>query len=139
MTKNDRAYELSRAYPVSQDALFNSLIDADVLKCIWGLSGITVNARPNGQAQAKLTIDDESWDFVITYREVIPSEKLQWIVHFDRFPAKETRATLLFKQAPGGAEVTVAMSNFETMQERDANKAAWERALTKLAGLLGRS
>jgi hypothetical protein len=77
----------------------------------------------------------ENWEFTITYKEVVRYGKLRWVVHFDRFPTKETRATLWFKPATRGAEVTVQMENFETPEERDNNRQAWERALQKLETL----
>jgi hypothetical protein len=59
-------------------------------------------------------------------------------VHFDDFPAKETRAALLFSATAGGSEVTVRMENFETSQERDANKQAWEGALRRLESIVSK-
>jgi hypothetical protein len=129
------AYELSHQYSVTQNALFNAFIDAATLQNIWGVSTIKVDPRPGGQARATLTFAGENWDFTITYKEVVPYDKLRWVVHFDRFPNKETRATLWFKQTIGGSEVTVQMENFETPEERDSNKHAWERALQKLETL----
>jgi hypothetical protein len=95
-----------------------------------------VDARPGGHARAELSFDNESWDFTISYQEVIPHDKLRWIVHFDRFPSKEPQATLLFKATGSGAEVTVRMENFDTPHERDSNKQAWEGALRKLAEIV---
>ena len=129
------AYELSHQYSVTQGALFNAFIDAETLQSIWGVSSIKVDARPGGQARATLVFAGENWDFTITYKEVVPYDKLRWVVHFDRFPAKETRATLWFKPVTRGAEVTVQMENFETPEERDNNRQAWERALQKLETL----
>ncbi|MGH2362204.1 MAG: SRPBCC family protein [bacterium] len=135
-TRNNTSYELSRVFQVTPATLFNAFIDAGTLKHIWGISSISVDARPSGQTRAEMSLDNENWNFTITYQEVIPHEKLRWIVHFDRFPSKETRVTLLFKATAGGAEVTVRMENFETPEERDGNKQAWEGALKKLERLL---
>ncbi|MBZ5636565.1 MAG: SRPBCC domain-containing protein [Acidobacteriia bacterium] len=132
------AYEISRAFPVTQAVLFAAFIDGTTLKDIWGLSSITVDAKPRGQARAALSIDNENWDFTITYQEVVPPDKLRWIVHFDRFPSKETRATLLFRAAAGGSEVTVRMENFGSSQERDSNRQAWEGALKRLEVIVSR-
>jgi hypothetical protein len=131
-----KVYELTHAYSVSQAALFDAFLDAAVLKDIWGVSSITVDAKPGGAARAKLTVDGVSWDFTLTYQELIPHEKLRWIVHFDHFPSKETRATLSFRPTAAGSEVTVRMENFETSEERDANRQAWESGLTKLEAIL---
>jgi hypothetical protein len=135
---NNTGYELSREFPVTQDTLFKAFINEATLKSIWGVSSITVDARPNEKARAHLEIGNENWDFTITYRDIVPNETLRWAVHFDRFPGKETRVTLSFKTTTSGAEVTVRMENFETPQERDANRQAWERALRTLEGLLVR-
>jgi uncharacterized protein YndB with AHSA1/START domain len=131
------SYELSRTLSVSQEALFNAFLDPAILKTMWGVSSMTVDARPNGQARAHMTILSENWDFTITYQEIIPNEKLRWLVHFDRFPSKEARAMLSFTRTTDGTEVTVQMDNFESIQERDANRAAWQGALSTLAGLIG--
>ena len=135
---NNTAYELTSVFPGAQATLFNAFINAAILKEIWGLSSITVDARPNGQAHAQLEIGNENWDFTITYQEVVPYDKLRWVVHFDRFPSKETRVTLWFKTTTGGAEVKVRMENFENSQERDANRNAWEGALKTLAEVIGK-
>lgn len=138
MNKSDttKAYELSRVFATSPDKVFNTFIDETTLKKIWGVSEIKIDARPGGEARAKLQIDNENWNFTIIYKEVIPYEKLSWVVHFDRFPAKETRATLLFRKLTDGTELTFRQENFETSQERDDNRQANEHALRILDSLL---
>jgi uncharacterized protein YndB with AHSA1/START domain len=133
---NNMAFEVSHVFPVTQAALFNAFIDASTLKQIWGVSSISVDARPGGDARAELTFDNENWDFTISYQEVIPHHKLRWVVHFDRFPSKEPQATLVFKAMESGAEVRVRMEKFETPQERDSNKQAWEETLKKLEEII---
>jgi uncharacterized protein YndB with AHSA1/START domain len=132
-----RTYELSHAYPVSQTTLFNAFLNAAVLKDIWGVSSITVDATLGGLARAKLTVDGVNWDFTLTYQELIRPDKLRWIVHFDHFPSKEARATLSFLATAAGSAVTVRMENFETSEDRDANRQAWEAGLKKLEAILG--
>jgi uncharacterized protein YndB with AHSA1/START domain len=131
------SYELSQTLRVSQEALFNAFLDPATLKTMLGVSSITVDARPKGQARAHMTIVDENWDFTITYQEIIPNEKLRWLVHFDRFPSKKIQAMLSFTRTTEGAEVAVQMDHFESIQERDANRAAWQGALRTLAALIG--
>jgi uncharacterized protein YndB with AHSA1/START domain len=131
-TSNNVGFEVSHVFPVSQAKLFKAFIDANTLKQIWGVSSISVDARPGGHARAELSFENESWDFTISYQDVMPHHTLRWIVHFDRFPNKEPQATLLFSAMGSGAEVTVRMKNFETAHERDSNKQAWEGALRKL-------
>ena len=134
---SNTAYEISRLFQVPQRALFNAFVDEAILRKIWGVSSITVDARPGGQARARLQIEDENWDFTVTYEEVSSPEKLRWAVHFDRFPHKEIRVTLWFNATADGAEVTIRMENFETTEERDANRQAWEAGLTTLEALIG--
>ena len=131
-----KAYELSRKFPVSQENLFNALTDSTVLKKIWGVQSINVDARVGGKTNAVYIEGDQDWSFTITYKEVVPNEKLRWVTHFKSFPSKETRVTLLFKKADNGTELVVRMENFETSEERDANKAAWKNGLTTLEGVL---
>ena len=132
----DTAYELQHAFPVAKATLFNAFISAATLKSIWGVSSITVDAKPGGRTRAKFMIGNQNWDFTIIYQELVPGEKLRWLVHFDQFPTKETQATLSFRPAPGGSQVTVRMENFESSQERDANRQAWQGALKKLETIL---
>ena len=134
---HNTAYEISREFRVSEEVLFGSFINEAILKTLWGVSSITVDARPGGKARATLEIDDEDWSFTLTYQEVVPNSRLRWNIHFDRFPTKEIRVTLFFETTPNAAKVTVRMENFETSQERDGNKAAWESALDRLEVLLG--
>ena len=81
-------------------------------------------------------LSNENWDFTITYKEIVPNEKLRWIVHFDMFPSKETRATLWFREVPGGTNLTFRQENFENSQERDENRQAISGALKTLESLL---
>ena len=76
---------------------------------------------------------------MIVYQEVAPHQKLQWTVHFDRFPGRETRAALSFKATSNGSEVAIRLENFATSQERDANKRAWEGAVGRLEAIFYRS
>ena len=58
------------------------------------------------------------------------------MTHFKRFPSKETRVTLLFAKTADGTRLTLRQENFETSQERNANREALTNALSRLAGLL---
>src|SRR5258708_7425481 len=92
---SNTAYELTKNFAATPKKLYNAFTDQTTLMKVWGVSGITIDAKPGGKALAKLKYNNENWDFTITYKEVVPNEKLMWIVHFDRFPTKETRTTLL--------------------------------------------
>ena len=133
---NSTAYELSKVFRVAPEKVFRSFIDEATLKNIWGVSEIKIDARPGGQARAKLQFGDENWDFTLNYKEIIPNEKLRWIVHFDRFPSKEIRATLLFTKVPEGTRLIFRQENFQTSEERDDNRQANSEALEKLDSLL---
>ena len=130
------SYELSRVFAVTPGKLFSCFLDESTLKTIWGVSQITIDARAEGRARAQLTINDENWDFTITYKEVVPGQTLRWVVHFDRLPSKEIRVTLRFKEIAAGTELTLRMENFESWQERDQNRQAWEGALETLQALI---
>ena len=132
-------YELKRVYPVSPEKLFTALTDGMVLKRIWGVQQISVDARVGGKATAVFIDSGQDWSFTITYGEVVPNRRLTWVTHFHSFPAKETRVTVLFDDAATGTELTVRMENFETADERDANRQAWEHGLETLADVLGGS
>jgi uncharacterized protein YndB with AHSA1/START domain len=129
-------YELSVTYPVSRERLFSALTDATVLKKIWRVQQITVDARVGGTTSAVFIDGGQDWSFTITYTEVVPNHTLKWVTHFTSFPTKETRVTVLLKDAVNGAQMTISVENFETAQERDANKQAWQHGLTMLADLL---
>ena len=132
------AYEISRRFAAPQAALFHAVLNPATLKEIWGVSSISVDARPGGQARATFRIGEENWDFTITYQEVAPYDKLRWIVRFDRNPSRETHVALMFRPLADGSEVTVRMENFENAQECDANRQAWEQALNKLEAIVGK-
>jgi hypothetical protein len=61
------------------------------------------------------------------------------MTHFHRFPTKETRVTVLLGEAPAGTELKIRMDNFETAEERDANRQAWQHGLATLADIVGES
>ena len=127
-------YELSRTYSASPAALFHALTNPVVLKRMWGVQEITVDARVGGHAVATYVADGQDWSFTITYTELsLEDGRLRWIARFKKFPSKETRVTVLLKQGEIGTSLTLRMGNFESTQERDANRQAWERGLSVLA------
>ena len=89
-----------------------------------------------GKARAVYVTSGEDWSFTITYTDVVPGHSLRWITHFSAFPTKETRVTALFREADKGTDLLVRMENFETTEERDANKEAWRAALATLGDIL---
>ena len=135
-TDSKFAYELSQIYPVPPESLFEALTDATVLKKIWGVQQIAVDARVGGKTSAVYVDAGQDWSFTITYTEVVPNRTLRWITHFKSFPTKETRVRVLLKDAATGTELTIRMENFETAEERDANRQAWERGLATLADVV---
>lgn len=132
----DLGYEISKAFPASPARLFQALTDAGVLKQIWGVQQITVDARVGGRTEAVYVEGGQDWSFTLTYTEVVPDRALRWVTHFKSFPSKETRVAVQFKDAGEGAELTIRMENFESAEERDANRDAWQRGLATLAGIL---
>ena len=135
-TDSELGYEISEIYPVSKERLFKALTDATVLQKIWGVQQITVDACVGGRTTAVFVIDGQDWSFTITYTEIVPSRRLKWLTHFKSFPTKETRVTVLFDEIATGTKLTVRMENFETADERDANRQAWQRGLTLLLDLV---
>lgn len=138
MTSNDNTlgYELSEIYPVPPGRVFSALTDATVLKRIWGVQEITVDARVGGKAIALYVIEGQDWSFTLTYTEVVPDRSLRWVTHFKSFPTKETRVAALLEEVDGATELTIQMENFESPEERDANKQAWRTGLATLATIL---
>src|SRR5262249_28902793 len=123
-------YQLSRTYSASPEALFNALTNSVVLKRIWGVQQIDVDARAGGQAVATYVVEGEDWSFTITYAELsLDTGRLRWVTRFKHFPSKETRVTVLLRRSDQRTEETVLtlrMENFESTEERDANRQAWE-------------
>lgn len=131
------AYELSRTYSASPEALFNALTNSVMLKRIWGVQEIEVNARVGGDAVATYIVEGQDWSFTITYTELTLDEgRLRWVTRFKRFPTKETRVSVLLRSGETGTELTLRMENFESTEERDANRLAWERGLAILADVV---
>jgi uncharacterized protein YndB with AHSA1/START domain len=135
-TDSGLGYELSVTYPVSRERLFRALTDATVLKRIWHVQQIAVDARVGGTTTAVYIDGGQDWSFTVTYTEIVQNHTLKWITRFKSFPTKETRVTVLLKDSVNGVETTIRMENFETAQERDANKQAWQKGLAVLADLL---
>ena len=129
-------YQLSKTYPVSPERLFGALTNPAVLQRIWGVQHIVVDARVGGTTSAVYVEGGQDWSFTITYLEVVPNTRLRWITHFKSFPTKETRVAVLFNEADTGTELIIRMDNFETSEERDANREAWERGLSTLAAIV---
>lgn len=133
-TDSGMEYELSRTYSVPPETLFNALTNPVVLKRIWGVQAIEVDARVGGQVVATYVVDGQDWSFTITYTELsLDNGRLRWVARFKSFPSKETRVTVLLARGDKRTVLTLRMENFESAQERDANKAAWENGLAILA------
>ena len=130
-------YELSATYPVSRETLFQAMTDAAVLKEIWGVQQIDVDARVGGRTTAIFLAGGQDWSFTITYSVVVPNQRLEWTTHFKAFPTKETRVTVTFVALESGTALVIRMGNFETADERDANREAWRAGLATLGDILG--
>ncbi len=130
-------YELSRTYSATPAALFNALTNSMVLKRMWGVQEISVDARVGGQAVATYVVDGQDWSFTLTYTELaLEDGLLSWIARFKNFPSKETKVTVLLRRGEMGTALTLRMGNFESTQERDANRQAWEKGLSVLADVV---
>jgi uncharacterized protein YndB with AHSA1/START domain len=128
-------YELSETYPVSRERLFLALTDAAILKEIWGVQQIDVDARVGGRTTA-IFLADGDWSFTITYSEIVPNQRLEWTTRFKAFPTKATRVTVTIEEVERGSTLVIRMGNFETADERDANREAWRAGLASLAPTL---
>jgi len=96
-----------------------------------------VDARVGGRAVATFVVDGQDWSFTITYTELaLEQGRLSWIARFKSFPSKETRVTVLLRPSGSGTALTLRMGNFESTQERDANRQAWEEGLSVLADVV---
>jgi len=129
-------YEIRQDFPVSRERLYRALTDAASLKRIWGVQQISVDARVGGTTHAVYIADGQDWSFTLTYTEVLPNQSLKWTTRFKSFPTKATRVAIGLSDADGGAELTIQMSNFESAEERDANRRAWEHGLSVLADVV---
>ena len=136
MLESGIGYELSETYPVSRERLFDALTDAATLKKIWGVQEITVDARVGGHAKAVFVTGGQDWSFTITYTDIVPNQSLRWMTHFNAFPTKETRVTATLDEVERGTELIIRMGNFETTEERDANREAWQAGLATLGNIL---
>ena len=131
------AYVIKRTYACAPQNLYDAFLNAHVLKSIWGLKSINiVSATVGGTAAAAMPAEYKQWDFVLTYKELDPPHRLRWYSYFPTYPTKETRVTLDFRAVDDGTELTFVQENFETSEERDANRQAITAALEKLDGLL---
>ena len=65
-TDSGISYELSRTFSASPEVLFDALTSAAVLKRIWGVQEIDVDARVGGQAAAVYVVDGQDWSFAAT-------------------------------------------------------------------------
>ena len=88
-------YELSRTFSASPEALFDALTSAMVLKRIWGVQELDVDARVGGRAIAIYVVDGQDWSFTLTYAELARDKGwLGWVARFKSFPSKETRVSV---------------------------------------------
>lgn len=130
------SYTIKKTLAVSPDKVYETYTDPQSLKQIWGLDSINLDVRPEGITRAKMRVNDKNWDFSITYKEVIPNQKLKWVVNFDEHPKIEIWTTVVFNSVKEGTEISLSQENFNTKAERDQNREANTEALNKLTSLL---
>jgi uncharacterized protein YndB with AHSA1/START domain len=130
------SYTIKKTLAVSPDKVYNTYIDPQSLKQIWGVDSISVDARPEGQTRAMLNVNEQNWDFTLTYKEVIPNQKLKWVAEFDEHPRSEILTTVVFNSIKEGTEISFSQENFKTKKERDENRTANNETLNKLTSLL---
>ena len=136
-TDSNISYELSSSFPVSPETLFDALTSAVVLKRIWGVQEIDVDARVGGQTVAIYVVGDQDWSFTITYTELARAEgRMRWVARFKSFPSKETRVSVQLAPINEGTTLILRMENFESSDECNANRQAWEKALAILADIV---
>lgn len=129
-------YTITKTVAVSPDKVYETYLNPESLKQIWGLDSISVDAKPEGRTRAKLRLNDENWDFTLIYKEVIPNQKLKWVVNFDEHPKIEVWTTVVFNSVKEGTEISLSQENFNTKAERDENRQANTESLDKLTRLL---
>jgi uncharacterized protein YndB with AHSA1/START domain len=135
-TDSGIGYELTETYSVTSERLFQALTDAAILKEIWGVQQIDVDARVGGRTTAVFMADGQDWSFTITYGVIVPNQRLEWTTHFKAFPTKATRVVVTIDEVERGSRLVIRMGNFETAAERDANQEAWRAGLTTLGEYL---
>jgi uncharacterized protein YndB with AHSA1/START domain len=130
------AYEITKSFLEPVDKVYSSFIDSAMLKRIWNLSSITVDARPEEKTLAVMTVNNVDWSFNMTYKEVVTNEKLRWLTRFDNISDKEIMTTIWFQKTKTGTNIILRQENFSDPAERDENKKAWESALTLMEALI---
>jgi uncharacterized protein YndB with AHSA1/START domain len=130
------SYTITKTVALSPDKVYDTYLDPRSLKQIWGVDSISIDARPEGQTRAMLRINEQNWDFTLTYKEVIPNQKLKWIAQYDKHPKIEILTTVVFNSVKEGTEITFSQENFKTKAERDQNRNANGESLDKLSSLL---
>jgi uncharacterized protein YndB with AHSA1/START domain len=130
------SYTIKKIMPVSPEKVYAAYLDPQSLKQIWSLDSIRLDVRPEGQTKGYLTFDDVNWDFTFTYQEVIPNQKLSWVMRYSKHPKIEVRTTIVFNSIKEGTEVSFSQENFKTKAERDDNRWANGEALNNMSSLL---
>ncbi len=130
------SYTIKKMVSVSPDKVYETYLDPEYLKQIWGVDSISVDAKPEGRTRAKLRVNDQNWDFTLVYKEVIPNQKLKWVVNFDEHPKIEVWTTVVFNSVKEGTEISLSQENFNTKAQRDENRNANTESLDKLTKLL---
>ncbi len=136
--QDSTSYTITKLLNVSPKKVYNAYLDPQALKIIWGVDSITIDAKPEGKAHAILRIGAQNWDFTLTYKEVIPDQKLKWVAHFDHFPKIEVWTTVVFNSVKEGTELSFSQENFSTKAERDENQKANTGAIEKLRVFLSK-
>jgi uncharacterized protein YndB with AHSA1/START domain len=160
-----REFVIERVVNAPRERVWKAWTDPEQLRMWWGPKGFLprhakVDLRPGGAFHYCLRSDDgqEMWG-KLTYREIVPPERLEFVVSFSdekggltRHPAnpdwpRETMSTVTFAERAGKTTITVRWSPLApTEAERktfdeghDAMRQGWTGTFDQLSDCLARA
>ena len=117
-------YELSETYPVTGERLFQALTDAAILKEIWGVQQIEVDARVGGRWGYEFRADgDPTFGFFGVFHSVEPNALLVQTFEFNMAPGLVGVTSTRFEDLGGRTRLS-AREIYPSVEARDAAVAS---------------
>lgn len=140
----DTTVRITRMFKAPIARVFRAFIDPQLLRQWWcpdGFRFTDVQIDPKtgyGKRYAMVGPEGDRYVWDIDYVLIDEPRKLEWTSNFiEGIPGMGvTRATLNFRDVPGGTEVTLTHEGFPDKTARDGHQGGWGGSLDKLERLL---
>jgi uncharacterized protein YndB with AHSA1/START domain len=146
--ETDTKIQLVRVFHADRRRVFRAFTDPAQLRvwfCPDGFHFTDIRVDPASGRATDFVMEDgasgHQYAFTLEYELVDEPNRIRWFsIWRDGFPdaGRRTKATIVFRDVPGGTEVTLTHENFPDARTGAEHRKGWSGGFDKLAHLLAR-